>query len=307
MNRSRIDVELLLRHLGIPAKKTHGGKWVATCPEPSHRDSDPSWSIVDRPGDGLHASHYCFSCKFGGGPWELAAAIWGETPEEAGPKIDAVLLNGARPAEAPTVIVPTLAAPKKFKLPIGVEIPETIADWYEPALAYLRSRGVTDDQILRYGIGYAIRGKLRLRVVIPVFTAGELKTFSARAFAAGVRRYDAGKEVDGARPSEAIFGEPFFEGRETITVSEGCFSALALERAGAINPCAILSSELTPGRILQIKRFKRVVVCTDPDKAGDHAAAVILNALGRRRYIERVRFPESPDDMDPEDLRDFFA
>lgn len=307
MQRSRVNVEVLLRHLGISAKKERGyRKWVGLCPNPAHNDSKPSWSIIDRQGERNHASHHCFSCGFGGGPWELAAAAWGIDIKEAGPRIDQIMLEDAAPAAAPRVVVVNPQR-KVFRLPMGVVFPDSEADWYEPAISYLRRRRVTFEQIQRWGIGYAIRGRLKLRVVIPVHTAGRLRTFSARAFVDGIPRYDAGQKYDGAQPDVALLGQNLFDDGDAVTVAEGAFSVLALERAGAPNPCGILSSEVLPGRLLHLQRFRRVYVATDPDKAGDKAYAALRAALGRRAEVIRKRFRFSPDDMPDDELSAAFS
>lgn len=321
-----LDVPVLLGALGIRAEH-RGSKWVARCPNPEHDDSDPSWSIIDKPGDRRHGSHHCFSCKWGGGPWELAGAIWKMPAEEAGKRLRELGIGGPppMPKEIPRVVVtlPKAAPPREFKLPGGVEIPGPDGRWFGPALKYLTDRGVTRTQIDRWGIGYAVRGRLRFRVVIPVYNGtGQLMSYTARAFSSAAigDRYDTGRASQGAHPRRAIWGEARFPPgsrlEETVTIAEGAFSALALERAGAPNPCALLGSELTEDKARVLSSFGRIIVATDPDKAGD-AIAERLSVLGRRARLIRMAPPEcpagpcpkckntghlSPDDADPGDL-----
>lgn len=287
---------------------------MARCPDPAHDDGEPSWSIVDNEDSRRHASHHCFACGFGGGPWELAAAVWDLPVGEAGKKLVAMLHGGKRKAEIPTVVVerPTQRTRRTFKLPIGTVIPGPRGDWYDDALTYLtETRRVPRWQIDKWGIGYAIRGRLAGRVVLPVYTSGELVTYSARAFIPGIRRYDAGREVFGARPKRAVYGEPFFDYElGTATIAEGGFSTLALERGGFPNAGGILSSEFTPGRARIFDRFERIVIATDPDAAGDKVAKFI-SVLGRRARVDRLELPKSADDLLDVELvairRDFFA
>ena len=194
--------------------------------------------------------------------------------------------------------------PKVFGLPIGAVIPGPGGKWYEPAREYLLGRGVTQEQIDRWGIGYAIRGRLRNRIVIPVYTEGELRTYSARAIAVGVRggRYDSGKAHMGAQPKRAVWGQPRHDhALGVVTVAEGIFSGLALERAGAPNPSALLGSELTPERARILGEFPKLLIATDPDKAGEKVARM-LSILGRRARVARLRLEKSPDDEDAEQL-----
>ena len=299
-----IDVETLLRALGIIATKK-GYRWTAKCPNPDHDDADPSWGMIDRPGDRKHGSHHCFSCKWSGGPWELAAAIWGCEVKEAGKRLWKMQLTGGprESTEVPKVVVRFPGAAPEFKMPSGVIIP-AVDDrpWYQPALKYLEGRGVTRVQADRWGLGYAIRGRLCNRVVVPVYTEGALRTYSARAIALGMDRYDQGKVVQGAQPKRALWGEPMFTGTRTVTVAEGVWSGMALERAGAPNPCALLGSELTPERARILDRFDRIIIATDPDKAGDRVAEFIA-VLGRRATVARLRLDVSPDDAPTDDLK----
>lgn len=303
-----VDVPVLLGALGIRAERK-GTKWVARCPNPEHDDSSPSWSIIDKPGDRRHGSHHCFACKWGGGPWEVAGAIWKMTPEEAGKRLREMGIGAAppMPKSIPKVVVSTVGyvPPRAFKLPIGVEIPGPNGRWFTPALQYLLERDVTREQIDRWGLGYAVRGRLRFRVVAPVYDgAGRLLSYSARAFSAAAPgdRYDTGRANQGAHPRRAIWGEAGFVGDDCVTVAEGVFGALALERAGAPNPCALLGSELTEDKARVLSRFRRVIVATDPDKAGN-AIAAKLAVLGRRAALTRLDLPESPDDCPPDVLR----
>ncbi len=296
-NFAPIDVETLLRALGIIATK-RGIKWAAKCPNPDHSDADPSWSIIDNPGDRKHAGHHCFSCKWGGGAWELAAAVWKCEVEEAGKRLWEMQLTGTRePVDVPKVVVRFPGKPREFKLPSGVIIP-AIDDrpWYPPASNYLLSRGVTPYQMHRWRLGFATRGRLVNRVVVPVYTEGALRTYSARAFAPGMDRYDQGKVRQGAQPKRALFGEPLFDGGRVGTVAEGVWSCLALERAGFPNPCAMLGSELTPERARLLGRFDGLIIATDPDKAGDRVAE-FLSVLGRRARVHRLALEDSPDDL----------
>lgn len=299
-----VDVETLLRLLGIRARR-RGAKWIATCPNPEHPDQKPSWSIVDRPGEKNHASHHCQSCKFGGGPWELAAAVWRVDTETAGKRLWSLLGGkGGGSVAVPRVVVSQGGLPgkKTFELPLGVVVPGPDGRWYGPALDYLLSRGVTRVQIDRWGLGYAVRGRLANRVVVPVRDGlGRLLNFSARAIAPGIDpRYDSGREAKGAKPRRSIWGEEHWSGG-VATICEGVFSGLALERAGAPNPSALLGSQLTEEKARALDRFGAFLFFTDPDRAGDRVASW-LSVIGRRKPVWRPELPWSPDDAPQQEL-----
>lgn len=307
----RVDVPRLLALLGIEAKH-RGRAHVAKCPNPKHDDHHPSWKIIDSPSAENHGSHHCQSCKFGGGPWELAAAVWGVSLETAGEKL-APLLKGGKPEPAPLppdgLRVRIVGGPvlgPRFKLPHGVVAPARLDDWLSGPLAYTRARGVTDEQIARWSIGYAVEGSLAFRVVIPVVTRGVLRTFAGRSWLTGDEsRYDSGSERDGAVASRALFGEPRWDrSLRVATVCEGTWSMLALERVSFPNPTALLGCELTPARQHLLERFDVLIAATDPDAAGDAAADAMVAAFGRRHRVVRLVLPLSPDDCAPDVLRD---
>jgi 5S rRNA maturation endonuclease (ribonuclease M5) len=283
---------------------------VASCPNPVHRgdvskndwnnwifkkNSIPSWGIIDNPNRENHGSHHCHACKFGGGIWELGAIIWGISIEEAGKKIYE-LFNKPTSIKPPIVSIKIPRKKKIFELPTGVVIPGKDGNWFAPALKYLNDRGITREQCDRWGLGYAVKGKLRLRVVFPVYTEGCLRTYSARSIVPSARRYMAGEEKLGAEPMRSLFGEQFFDrSLDMVTVAEGCPSVLALERAGAPNPCGMLGSYYTPYRAKLISQFKNILIATDPDQAGEKVARWISMASRRSRVI-RLNLSKSPDD-----------
>jgi DNA primase len=299
-----IDVETLLRTLGIVARyESSSHRWVASCPSPDHVEDEPSWSIIDQPDSKKHGSHYCFGCKFRGGPWELAAAIWACSIKDAGKRLFKLYKGRALSKEVPKVVIQYKPNERRFQLPFGVTIPDNGGRWFQPALHYLHSRGITDEQIVKWGIGYSVKGRLVNRVVFPVYTEGALRTFSARAITKSLHRYEQGRVHEGAQPRRALFGEPYFDhSLGVVTVAEGIPSALALERIGAINPSAMIGSVLTPERARIISRFKSIIVASDPDKAGDHVAEWIY-VLSRRSTVKRLELDVAPDDMDPDLLR----
>lgn len=313
----QIDIETFLRNIGLVARYIPGArKWVASCPNPDHRGDTSkdrwdqwifrqgviaSWSINDRPGERGHGSHHCHSCKFGGGPWELAAMVWGCTLEEAGKRIGELFYHPTS-LEIPRVTVRVPREKKVFELPSGVVIPGPGGRWFGPALRYLESRGITREQADRWGLGYAVRGRLVNRVIFPVYTEGELRTYSARAIAPGMKRYDAGLEKLGAQPKRALFGEPLFDRSiGIVTVAEGCPSTLALERAGAPNPAGMLGSYLTPDRARMLSTFPAVLIATDPDAAGEKVAQW-LDVLSRRAKVRRISLELAPDDTPQAEL-----
>lgn len=306
----RIEIRDLLSALGIDAREERG-RWVALCPNPAHDDREPSWSIVDRgPFDRATGSHKCFSCGFGGGPWELVAAAKGLDSAAEGGEWIRRELRGERAygeEDVPRVRIALPGSrPAEMTLPWGVTIPSVDGSpWFAPAYEYLTrsiedgGRGVPDWQLERWHVGYALRGRCRMRVVVPVHTGGRLLSYVARAFVDLPVRYDTARSTDpGARPDAAVWGEPgWLPDVDVCTVTEGVFKALAMERAGAPNPCAILGAQnIGPEKIDLLSRFGTLLVATDPDRAGDSAFEKIQDACCRYSDVRRVPLRVSPDD-----------
>jgi hypothetical protein len=297
--REPVVIEDLLRALGIHAQRK-GTKWHARCPAPKHDDAHPSWMIRDDPSAKWHGSHSCRSCGLAGGPWELVAAVRGCSLLDAAAFVRAIAAGRTPGADGVPDVKVRLRRHRRYELPPGVEIPRTVAGWYRPAFEYLLRRGITEEQIFRWAMGYAITGPLAWRVVIPIVTRGKLVAYAARAiFDDGSKRYDMPTRDFGARPDAAIWGEPHFDKRRgAITTAEGVFSALALERAGAPNPCALLGSQLTPLKMIVLSEWPVVLTATDPDPAGDRVADELRKVLARRATVERVELECSPDDYE---------
>lgn len=304
--RDRLDVEALLTALDIKFTR-QGVKLRAICPNPEHKDSDPSWAIIDNPGSDKHGGHWCFSCKHGGGPWELVRAVRGMDEEQAALFVHALITGAPRPFPGvPRVKVRTDRSADEYRLPPEVRIPSLDgSEWPDVFADYIASRGVTEDQLVRWRIGYATRGPLAWRIVIPVHTRGRLVAHVGRAVFDDRERYDMPFKKHGARPSLAVFGEPLVDpARRVLTIAEGSFSMLALERAGAPNPVALLGSDWSAGKaaILSSVPWDLIVIATDPDAAGDRVARDIA-ASYRKSTIRRLRMDRSPDDCGLDDLQ----
>lgn len=307
----------------------------ARCPNPTHADTDPSWTIRDDPGSDRHGSHHCFSCRFGGGPWELAAVVWDCDLLEAGRRL------GGSPRWTPpraddVTTVSSLLVSRPVPVPVGVVVPGLGREWPRQYASYLLERGVPLQQAVDWGIGYAASGPLAGRVWAPVTDVrGRLLSWSARD---AVGRTDAPRYLEAtsrvcARCGSPVSAKSLDSGRacrcgsrtlvstnktaglfglhraipieDAVTVCEGVWSCLALDRAGWPNCLALLGSDVLGGRGLSARLHEigqwdgPIYVATDPDQAGDRVAAdisVLDGYQGQRRRVVRVRLTCAPDD-----------
>ena len=300
----RVDVEKLLASLNIEARHS-GDEWTAKCPNPAHDDRKPSWRIVDDLGGDRHGLHHCYPCGLGGDPIELVKVRLGVGYHAAVCWIEEFALAPDEPVEARV----TVASPQMFRFPPGVE-QEDILRWPAPFRRYLATRKLTVSQVRRWGLAYALEGRLSGRVVVPTRSmSGRLLSYTARAIGPSSLRYLTPGRDEGADMG-AVFGEEHWgpEGGVAV-VCEGAFNALAVERAAPEYPIGVLGtggvSHATDMRVLtKLRRFEGVIVLTDADDAGDKAYAEVAAGL-TGRWVRRARPPVGKDanQMESRELR----
>lgn len=279
-----VNVPSLLERLGIKAKRK-GREWWACCP--LHQERTPSWQIRDDEDDPTrHGRWRCLgACHTGGGPVSLVMSVLAMSSREAwewlrtGSVVERHVL--AIDFEETTPDLSRLVT--GFRLPLGVEF-APLCEWPEAARAYILGRGVTEEQVDRWGIGYATGGKLAHRIVFPWRSGrGELLGYTARTILKDAKRYREPSEEEGA-PRGAVYGEelwPAPKARDTLVVIEGGFNGLAVERATGLPFGAACGSQFLPAHAAKISTFRRVVVIGDPDEAGRGFREAIVGGIGR--------------------------
>ncbi len=321
---ANIDLEDALSRLGIDFRR-RGRELFACCP--FHEERTPSWSIRSD-GSDRHAMWRCKgSCAEPddrGSIITLVARVLdlrrddGELDRRAAWKWLG-FGDDDRPVEPPALAIELVVsddAPVRFELPAGVVVAPS-SEWSTLPLRYLvRERGVSPEQIDRWGLGYATSGRLAGRVVLPVRDAsGAPRSYSARSFLGDRLTWKSADRSE--RPDvSAIFGERFWPAAErgTIVVVEAALDALACEAATDRHRSvgAIHGSELLPEHARKLATFPEILVATDPDEAGEKIHDAIRQALARWTRIRRVRMPAGLDASklwreDPDALRRVLA
>lgn len=299
----RTDIGKLLDSLNIDARQS-GDSWKALCPNPDHDDRKVgSWSIVDDVSSDRHGLMHCWACSLGGDEVDLTKLVLSVGFHAALCWVEEYALP-----EGPTTARVEVLSPRVFRLPPGT-VDEDLRRWPTPFRRYLAVRGVTEAQARRWGLAYALEGRLSGRVVIPARDAsGRLLSYTARAIDRGVLRYLTPKREEGADPG-AVFGEEHWGKGGTVVVTEAAFDALACERAVpefaiAVTGTGGVSMAADPRVASKLRRFSSAIVVTDPDDAGDQAYEDLVTAMGGKPVL-RARPPEGLDanKMDPDDLR----
>jgi len=99
---------------------------------------------------------------------------------------------------------------------------------YRQAKTYLNRRGVTDLDIVKYGMGYCEAGKYANSVIIPSHNkSGQLNYFISRSFERDpARKYNA----PSCNKNELIGFEYYINWKVPVILCEGIFDAIALKR-----------------------------------------------------------------------------
>ena len=312
-----LDIERVLQRLGIEGKKK-GKEWWISCPNPDHDDRSPSCRVRDDPGATKHGYVKCWPCGFGGSVVDLVMTVLGiESVRDA-----RAWLEKEAPVEQREVVgVEMRVRPPSF----GFRLPEEVLfgpleEWPGPARAYATSRGITAEQIERWGIGYAVEGRLRGRIVFVMRDSrGRPRSYSARTFVGDEKRFLDPQASEQASLA-AMFGEQHWPPLESRTgavfVFEGAIKALAAERAMILGHedcarrgacvAATDGSEARPLHGPKLTTFARICLVGDGDEAGDKISSQLYAQLVRHAEPERLVLPggADADDLPPAVLRD---
>lgn len=295
-----VDVVRMLQLLGITDWRMRNGELWACCPFPDHNEHTPSWSIKEATG-----VHYCQGCHRGGGAVELVRrvldlAAWSSAYEWVESK--GLFQDGSLPLEVRLDITTPSLGGYKFEVPQDVRF-KPLPEWVTPARRYAEERGLTEDQVERWGLGYAAGGFYAGRIILPTRNrAGEVTSIAGRAWSKDKRpKYLNPRTIVGYDPG-AIFGEQFWPvipTRCTLVLCEGELNALACERMGAAYVGALGGSQLEKEQVLKLSQFATVILAVDIDRAGTEIAEQLRATLVRWKRVQRVPFP---DKRDPADL-----
>ena len=98
---------------------------------------------------------------------------------------------------------------------------------FRNAIMYLKNRGITRHDIVRYGIGYCETGPYEKMIIIPSYDRnGKLNFFTGRSY-----YKDATFKHKNPKVSKDIIGfDLFIDWNQPITIVEGAFDAIAVKR-----------------------------------------------------------------------------
>ena len=131
---------------------------------------------------------------------------------------------------------------------------------YNAAIHYLKTRGLSVFDIIKYRIGYAEEGPYRGRIIIPSYDSnGNLNYFVSRLY----RDREGMKHKNPAVSKDIIGFEMLINWNEPIVLCEGSFDAMTIKRNAIPLFGKIIQPELQK-KIIE-EQVKDIYICLDPD------------------------------------------
>lgn len=156
---------------------------------------------------------------------------------------------------------------------------------------YLYERGLTDNDFIKYSIGYATTGEFGGRVIIPSYSeSGQLNFFVARTYDKNYFKYknpEASKDI--------IFFENLINWNQPIILCEGVFDAIAIRR----NAIPILGKSISNALYKKIVtgKVQDIYVALDTD-ARDKAVQIAEKFLNQGKRVFLIKL----DGKDPSEM-----
>lgn len=166
----------------------------------------------------------------------------------------------------------------------------------QQAYNYLKNRGITDEIIEKYDIGFCDKGSHANRIIVPSYTKkGELNYYIARSWLPYTKAKYKNPE---AEKDKIIFNEHLINWKKDIFLVEGVFDAFFLP-----NSIPMLGKHLSSllFETLYTKATKNIIISLDGD-AFENALQVYEELNGGELY-NRIKIVKLPKDKDVCDLK----
>lgn len=163
------------------------------------------------------------------------------------------------------------------------------------AKRYLTSRGIGEDIIEKYKIGYTVTGDFAYRIIVPSYnTEGVLNYFIARAWVNKKMKY----KNPSVPKDEIIFNEYMIDWEKDIFLVEGVFDSFFLE-----NSVCMLGKKISSLLFETIYNNAKgnIIICTDGDAWED--GLKIYHELNGGTLYNKIKIVRLPSDKDVCDLK----
>jgi len=188
----------------------------------------------------------------------------------------------------------------EYKTEDVVELPEEYQHLYSASKTsviankirkYLYDRGLTDNDFIKYNIGYTTGGDYGGRIIIPSYTSSNtLNFYVARTYEGAYFKYknpEASKDI--------IFFENLINWNQPIILCEGAFDAMAIRR----NAVPILGKSISPSLMKKLitSKVEDIYIALDEDAKKDALEiAEKLLKLGKRIFLVNLE-QKDPSEM----------
>jgi DNA primase len=234
---------------------------------------------------------HCWSC----GDSEGTHGPLGKLFDKYGNKKQKKLYNVLKPE----TVVKREKKKKTLKLPEGFTLFKDSSHVYpvrRQAMNYLKNRGITDEMIEKYGIGFCDKGDHAGRIVIPSYDKkGKLNYYIARSWNPMSR---AKYKNPIAEKDKIIFWENLIDWNKDIFLVEGAFDGLFLD-----NSIPMLGKHMSEllFETIYMNAKGNITICLDAD-AWENAVK-LYHELNGGDLWGKIKLVKLPEDKDIADLR----
>lgn len=320
---------------GYTTLSERGGRFWGLCP--FHHEKTPSFSVNRE-----KQLYYCFGCKQGGNVTNFIMKIENFSFSEA-----IEILAKRAHLEMPKAIEDNQYRERKQNKQKITEMNKLAAMYYfetlhspkgKKALEYLKKRGIEENIIKRFGLGYApdewdnvmhmlkekgfsqslikesglvsvknnnMYDMFRNRVMFPIInTFGAVIAFGGRVLDDTVPKYLNTKETLVFNKRRNLYGIDLIRKLrkvKSVVIVEGYMDVVSLQAHGVKSVVASLGTALTKEQAVLLKRYSSdVFIAYDGDEAGEIATMKAMDILSQEGLqVKVIRFEKS---MDPDDF-----
>lgn len=182
-----------------------------------------------------------------------------------------------------------------------------LKDWHYLS-NYLKNKGFPDSIVLQTGIVSAgangAYDTFRDRIIFPIFDLqGDIAAFGGRVLDGSEPKYLNSPDTPLFKKGETLYGlniaKEGIRKKDHAIIAEGYFDVITCRQHGFDNAVAPLGTALTSGHLHKLKRFtKKVIVVFDGDDAGKSAARRSIPVLFEQGLTSRMLLLPENDDPD---------
>jgi len=282
---------LIARDLG-PAVRQSGGWFFWRCP--FHKDNGPSFAVKG-------ARWFCFgACREGG---DAISYLRKRDPlltfREACQRLGLSEIGDLPPAPPPPA--PKVYAPpgpdwqKRAEAIVGYGVLNLYGDLGKDALKWLGARGLNDETLKRWYIGYNPKAQemfglyIPRGILIPCYMAGLLWGVHIR-----LPKTDKGKYAQLAGSVTALFGADRARGRRVVVLCEGEFDAMLLDQecrdlVGAVSTTGGAARRWERAWSKMLVYADKLLIAYDADAAGANGSSAMAGLTKRTRPVKVPR------------------